>query len=380
MPKQVSRCQKKIDPHWTPPKDFEKEVRTILEDWMLIEAVAWVQSFRQGVYSRAIYIQEYLSDRFGYTVDLETLIDRLNRLDGVVLYRHCIPSYGRTYTEYWIHPDWQRKPFNRFYMPEERDRLKEIISENARKTEEYRLERNAKKREYDKRKREERKQERIYTKALETVEDARTKAKNKVGTLPRIRFRSASEDYIQMLMKEEPDRVLYLDTSELETYGDVVEIVIYDGNGILCYAKHFGTYDTDMTATKGRNYSLGGVSFDEIKGLTPLLECDQEREKLTNLFLSAKLIVGYSVEYDIDLLRESGIYFGEEVHTLDLMKAYAKVYNDYSEYFQDYVYQPLKSAVKRYVKVGEVSEGGSFLAQCVRAFPIIQRGIESEKV
>ncbi len=115
---------------------------------MLIESVAWVQTYAD-TFSRAIYIQAYLSDRFGISYPLDLLTDRLNRLDGIVFYRHRLPSYNAIYTEYWIHPDWMRRPYNRYYLPEERERLRTIMSNNARLTEEYRLERNRKKREHD---------------------------------------------------------------------------------------------------------------------------------------------------------------------------------------------------------------------------------------
>lgn len=368
-----------------PPREYTKETRTVLEDWMIIDSVAYVQTYKYA-YTRAVYIRDHISDRFGYDVTLDVLIDRLNRLDGVALYRRILPGYAVTYTEYWIHPGYRSGTYSRFYTEEHRVKLLDLIKKDMERKEEHRVQRNERKREYDRKRREEEKVRLAYEKALKDAHTRRLKARETAkvsehGQTP-LTPSYVGLDVVLTTLEVHPERVLYLDTAEFDPdqyNADVTEIAIYNGTGKVVFSDRFGTFDNEISVNHERDYSLGGVAYTDIQHLNPLLTEDGKRRILGDLLQNANVIVGYSVGFDLQILRTNGVNVPDRANVYDLMLGYARVVGRWSDYWNEYEYQPLRSAIRSYVEPGRIDpEGKTYLMQCVESFPLILSGISSE--
>lgn len=363
--------------------------RTILEDWMLIDAVyRLTKKKRRGKLENMVAsktkISEMIGEDYGIAVEPYVLDDRLNRLLGTALDR--IPKVYDRYKVYWgyrIHPKYS--PGNDVYTPEqmkslikELDYIEKRNAENRDARHQYELE----KRRAAYRKRKARKDrdarrlkalQEVYPHAKEPYGDIVNRweygLKRDPDKLP-VRTSDVSLGTVIDIMKERPEKVLFIDMGMVDVMptSDVIAVAICNGNGETVYYQTFGTFDTEETISYRPEPSTGNIPMSEIADKTPLLEDGRERKRIKDILDPAEVIVGYALEGDIDRLVNNGVKMDYRLwYTFDMMPTYAQIVGEWNDYFQEYTWQPLRSALKRYAEIPTED----YLKNTVRMFPRI---------
>ena len=119
------------------------------------------------------------------------------------------------------------------------------------------------------------------------------------------------------------------------TYGDeILQLSIVDGNGKLLLDQLFKpTHKTSWFEAQ----EIHRISPELVKNCPNISDYKKQIQKIVD---QAELLVGYNINFDITFLENIGIDF-EGKKTIDIMKVFAPVYGEWSEYFGDYKWQKL---------------------------------------
>lgn len=89
---------------------------------------------------------------------------------------------------------------------------------------------------------------------------------------------------------------------------------------------------------------INGISPASVKDAPTLLECADRIEELLN---RADVIVGYNLEFDIEMLQRGGISI-PPVERFDVMRAFAPIYGEWAEWKKDWKWQRLSKCAEYY--------------------------------
>ena len=137
--------------------------------------------------------------------------------------------------------------------------------------------------------------------------------------------------------------VIDTETTGLFPYWDeILQLSIIDGSGNTLFNSYF-------KPKKRKRWP----EAQRVNNITPQMVADKphitDREildQIQSLIDSADVIVGYNVDFDISFLLSAGFsVYQEEV---DVMLEFAKVYGEWSDYFEDYKWQKLTTCARYY--------------------------------
>lgn len=89
---------------------------------------------------------------------------------------------------------------------------------------------------------------------------------------------------------------------------------------------------------------INGISPKDVKDAPLLLEI---ADKIESILASADILVGYNLEFDIEMLQRGGISI-PPVERFDVMRAFAPIYGEWAEWKKDWKWQRLEKCAEYY--------------------------------
>lgn len=140
------------------------------------------------------------------------------------------------------------------------------------------------------------------------------------------------------------DKIVVLD---LETTGlkpsanEILKLSIIDGYGRVLFNKL-------LKPAKRKTWrdaeAIHGISPKDVNDCSDIsYYIDDIRE-----IIKGKVIVGYNIEFDLEFLASSRVIPSVDVNSVDIMRPFAEIYGDWSEYHGDYTFKKLTQCAKYY--------------------------------
>ena len=179
------------------------------------------------------------------------------------------------------------------------------------------------------------------------------------------------------------DNIVVLDT---ETTGltpgkdEVLSIAIVDIDG----NKLFYSLIRPLNRKRWPNATeIHGITWSDVKDKPTIYDVGNE---VAEVLENASLIVGYNVDFDIEMLEKNGLP-SVRTETYDLMEEYAKAYGRWSDRKDGYLWCKLEQCARRYGYQFEAHDAledakatahcfNKFREECIKELPI---AIEQEK-
>lgn len=135
-----------------------------------------------------------------------------------------------------------------------------------------------------------------------------------------------------------PGRIIVLDTETtgIDPDDEILQLSIIDENENILYNGYFRPrFKTSWPGAEAVNH----ISPEMVSDKPTIFTKQSEIQKILD---SADTIVGYNTEFDLSMLRRSGIYPKATTETVDVMKSFANYYGDYDPRRNRYKYKSLK--------------------------------------
>ncbi len=97
--------------------------------------------------------------------------------------------------------------------------------------------------------------------------------------------------------------------------------------------------------------AIHGISYEDVRELPTFVQSNNGRKLLNTLVEKARCIVFYNASFDIEMLENSGFRWNiddSEKLIIDVMKDFAIIYGEYSDWYDDYKWQKLSKAAQYY--------------------------------
>ncbi|MGN1457364.1 MAG: exonuclease domain-containing protein [Acutalibacteraceae bacterium] len=139
--------------------------------------------------------------------------------------------------------------------------------------------------------------------------------------------------------------IIVLDT---ETTGiniqtdELLQVSIIDGDGNTLYNSYLHPLRKQQWQSAER---VHGISPDMAANSPTILN---EVAKMYKIITSAKIIVGYNIEFDLGFLSAVGIDVPDNAEIIDVMRVFSEIYGEWNDYFGDYKYQKLTTCADYY--------------------------------
>lgn len=124
---------------------------------------------------------------------------------------------------------------------------------------------------------------------------------------------------------------------------------------ILQFSAIWGTGEDAMNIYIKPTYTRHWEEAMAVNHITPemVANCPQmesAKKEIEALLKSAKVIVGYNLPFDLQMLAQNGVKIPAlgAVEYIDLMIPFAKIYGEWSRYFGNYKWQKLITCAKYY--------------------------------
>lgn len=154
-----------------------------------------------------------------------------------------------------------------------------------------------------------------------------------------------SEKYKKIL----DEGCIILDTETTDLYGEVIELAIINNEGSVLFNHRIKPKEQKI---KPNAEAIHHISMEMLKDEK---ELSFYMDELTDIFTKYKNLVIYNAAFDIECLnvslnandfQEFKVIFGINIKCA--MRDYACYYNEYNDYFNDYKWQRLETAAKRF--------------------------------
>jgi len=136
--------------------------------------------------------------------------------------------------------------------------------------------------------------------------------------------------------------IIDTETTGLDPVRDeILQISIIDSEGNTLYDGYFKPFATSWKEAQ------------RIHGISPEMVEDAPRisdklVEINSILSQAECIIGYNVDFDINFLRNNGVIIYNDIGVYDVMKVFAEIYGEYSEYFGNFKWQKLTTAAEYY--------------------------------
>lgn len=181
---------------------------------------------------------------------------------------------------------------------------------------------------------------------------------------------------LSRLYAEKPralDGLIILDT---ETTGldssedEVLQLSIIDGNGTELYNRYFRPCAEEWKDAQRVNH----ISPDDVKEAPRISE---ELPTISTILARAHTLIGYNLGFDLDFLTAAGTVIPESAERIDVMKMFASVYGEWSDYHGGYKWQKLTTAAAFYEYEWKGAAHDS-LADCKATLYVYNKLLETE--
>lgn len=143
--------------------------------------------------------------------------------------------------------------------------------------------------------------------------------------------------------KFEKSKIICLD---VETTGlvpgddEILQLSIINGN----FYELFNKYIKPSRKKKWDNaQKIHHITPEKVKNKKTMKVYKKQIESILNY---AELIVGYNLEFDINMLIGKGIEIPKNLKYFDVMEKFAPIYGEWNEYYQSYKWQKLTTCAK----------------------------------
>lgn len=117
---------------------------------------------------------------------------------------------------------------------------------------------------------------------------------------------------------------------------EILQLSIIDDNGSVIYNEYFKPrYKTSWPRAEAVNH----ISPEMVNEKPTIYEKQNEIQKI---FSEVSTVIGYNVEFDLQMLRNAGIYLNPFAEKIDIMKRFSDYYGDYDTKHKRYKYKSLK--------------------------------------
>ena len=214
--------------------------------------------------------------------------------------------------------------------------IKEFFkSERARKAERARIRRQERRKHIEESRKAEQK---AYEKTI--IQEAITPYILRIIELQRI-IRELSADNVQNIAVSDTI-IIDTETTGLESDTDeLLQVSIIDSDGKILFDSYFKPCVKSWKDAERVN----NISPDMVQDAPRISERTVE---LNTILRGAKKIIGYNTLFDLDFLRNNGIFIDDNADVVDVMREFAPIYGEYNEYYNDYKWQKLTTAAAYY--------------------------------
>lgn len=309
-------------------------------DWLIIETVANLQRYARNEYNPTqAMIHKTMEEAQGTGYDYDALDERMRALESQEVLLRTAGSYYAS-VRWRIHPSYvPEDPIRDPYTPEERELLLDVLEEAKATSEEIARERAERKKAQARRR-----------SAKNRTMRARERRRAEIGRQDLdglMQLDDLDSVTVAAMIEEDPSDVFVLDT---ETTGlhhdedDVLELAIINGAGRTVYNRRFSAWKWEWDEA----YRVHHIAPEDVEGL-PRLE--DEAATISGLLRRARVLVGYSVWFDLEFLADAGVRF-PKVPQCDVMEEFAEVYGEWEPWAGNgnggWVWQKLVTAGRHY--------------------------------
>ena len=125
------------------------------------------------------------------------------------------------------------------------------------------------------------------------------------------------------------------------TVDEILQLSIIDDSKNVLYDGYFKPNSTSWESAQEINH----ISPEMVKDAPPLIE---KIDMLNEIIGSTDKIVGYNTIFDLGFLKQGGIHVPENAIIIDVMRLFASIYGEYSDYFGGYKWQKLTTCATYY--------------------------------
>lgn len=142
---------------------------------------------------------------------------------------------------------------------------------------------------------------------------------------------------------ETKNKIICLDceTTGLFVGDDILQLSIIDGDYNVLFNEYFRPEVDEWPEAQAVNH------------ITPEMVADKPPiqhwlPKLNEILSQADVIVGYNLPFDLEFLSRAGVSIDCDKQYFDVMLEFAPIYGEYSEYYEDYKWQKLRTCAYYY--------------------------------
>ena len=153
--------------------------------------------------------------------------------------------------------------------------------------------------------------------------------------------------------------ILDTETTGLDSYIDeILQLSIIDEQGNVLFNERF----KPIIATEWK-------AAERVNGISPQMVADCEDiyhyfGEIQQILYDADTIIGYNTDFDLSFLQSCDFRLYEDIETIDVMKMFAPIYGEWSEYNQDYKWQKLTTCAAYYNYNWGIDAAHDSLADC----------------
>ena len=154
---------------------------------------------------------------------------------------------------------------------------------------------------------------------------------------------AAAEDMLHRTPNGKRTIILDTETTGLSNDKDeILQLSIIDEHGNVLFNEYF----KPIIATKWKE-------AERVNGISPRMVANCKDiyhyyKEIQQILYDSDTIIGYNTEFDLAFLRSYDFQLYEDTEIIDVMKMFAQIYGEWSEYNQDYKWQKLTTCAAYY--------------------------------
>lgn len=175
----------------------------------------------------------------------------------------------------------------------------------------------------------------------------------------------------EVVTETEREWVVYITatmTAYNPEYGDIVDLSIVNGYGTTLLSSRYGPVGGRLAWGEDSD----GIRYEDVASLCPF-PLSEDVHRVTEIMSHARVCVCYG-DAVLHMLAAAGVGFPDGMKTCDLLRRFAAVYGEWSDYYNDWKFQKMDTAFCHYkIKTDRSTEGKATclirLCSCISSEP-----------